>query len=164
LCARPLTRSLRTQGRVPAELLQRVQPRELLPNVRIVALAEFLGELDHASPARGTTAAGAAGSHLPDVVADPVPRLTCDRSRERIARAPAATGTQSRALGHERRVRGGPAVVEPTDDVVVARACAVDEHLVEQCAARHLPQRTDLDARLRHVELEVRDAFVLGKI
>jgi hypothetical protein len=43
-------------------------------------------------------------------------------------------------------------------------ARAVDEHLVEQCSTRHLPQRTGLDARLRHVELEVRDPLVLRQV
>ena len=78
--------------------------------------------------------------------------------------APRPAGTEAGALGHERRVRDGPTVVEAADHVVVVHARVVDEHLVEHRAAGHLPQRTDLDARLRHVELEVRDALVLRQV
>ena len=105
---------------------------------------------------RDTAAAGAAGAHLPDVVAGAVVRAgPAIGPGNALPAAPRTAGAEAGALGHERGVRGGPTVVEPADDVVVAHARVVDEHFVEQRAARHLPQRADLDAGLLHVELEV---------
>src|SRR5262249_15715116 len=87
-----------------------------------------------------------------------------DRAGERVPRRTGTTRTETGALGHQRGVRRGPPVVEAADDRVVTNARAVDEDLVEQCAAGHLAQRPDLDAPLLHVELEVRDALVLRQL
>ena len=67
-----------------------------------------------------------------------------------------------RALEQQRRVRDGPAVVHAADQVGVVDDGVVEEHLVEQRAPGHLPQRADGHARLVEAEREPRDARVLG--
>src|SRR5205823_10048399 len=161
LTARPLVRRLGSQRRVPAELLHRVQHRELLADRRIRVLAELLGKFHQTLRGRGAATPGAAGTHLADVVAGTGVELSGDRSGERIARPAGTAGAEPRTLGHQRRVRGGPTVVQTTDDVIVAHARAVDEDLVEHRAPGHLAKRPDLHTWLAHVELEVRDALVL---
>jgi hypothetical protein len=68
------------------------------------------------------------------------------------------------ALVLERRARHLPALPALADDPVRGRARTVEEHLVEQRAAGHLAQRADRDAGLVHVEQQVGDARVLGRV
>ena len=57
-----------------------------------------------------------------------------------------------------------PAVVDLADAVRVGDARAVEEDLVELDLAGDLAQRSHLDAGLVHVEQEVGDALVLGRV
>ena len=68
------------------------------------------------------------------------------------------------ALVHQGRVRHGPSVAAATDDRVVEHLGVRQEHLVEQRMARHLDQRTHVDALLVHVEREPGDALVLRQV
>ena len=112
-------RRLGAQRRVPADLLHRVELRELLPDRALVVAAELLRQLDQPCAAADAAAAGAAGADLADVVADAIVELARHRTGERVARAARPAGTEPGALGHQRRVRRRPTVVEPADDVVV---------------------------------------------
>ena len=64
----------------------------------------------------------------------------------------------------KRGARDQPALAAPADDPVARRAGAVQEHLVEVGAARHLAQRPHLDAGLLHVDQQVGDAGVLRRV
>jgi hypothetical protein len=57
-----------------------------------------------------------------------------------------------------------PAVVDAADGGRVLDPGVGEEHLVEQGPAGHLLQRPHLDARLVHVDGEVGDALVLGRV
>ena len=76
----------------------------------------------------------------------------------------ATARAEARPLVGQRRVRRGPAVVETADQRRVRHPGVGDEDLVEECMARHLLERTDVDTVLEHVEGEVRDALVLGHV
>src|ERR687897_136731 len=85
-------------------------------------------------------------------------------ARHAPARPPPAAGAEARPLEHQGGVRALPAIVEPADHRVVAHPGLAEEHLVEQRPAGHLAQRPHLDARLAHVDDEVRDPGVLGLV
>ncbi len=61
---------------------------------------------------------------------------------------------------HERGVRDRPAGTEIADHRVARNDGVSQEHLVEHGVAGHLSQRTNLDARLVHVDHEPGDALV----
>ena len=105
----------------------------------------------------------------------PSPPLRMVKSPARLSSWPAtvpgtamATGTVPLPRWERSNIKRGvghaPAVGDPADEGVVVDTSIGDEHLVEQCPARHLGQGADLDAGLVHVEREVRDALVLGQI
>jgi hypothetical protein len=67
-------------------------------------------------------------------------------------------------LVHQRRLRHPPAVADLPEAVRVGNPHVGEEDLVELGLARDLAQRPHLDARVRHVAHEVRDALVLGDV
>ncbi len=86
-----------------------------------------------------------------------------DRARlgEAATRGIAATGAEAGPLVGQRRVGCGPAVVEPADEGRVRHPGVRHENFVEQGAARHLLEGTDVHPVLEHVEGEVRNALML---
>ena len=91
-----------------------------------------------------------------------------------IARAseiPAESDQLARGAGARAAADGGPfagqhrpqdlsAGADRTDQRVLGHEDVVEEHLVEVVAARHLPQRPDLDPRVRHVDDQARQPLV----
>src|SRR5262245_17618049 len=69
-----------------------------------------------------------------------------------------------RPLGAERRLGDTPGAVHRADDVVVRDPHVGQEYLVEVGDAVDLTQRPHLDPGRRHVEHEVRDPLVLGRV
>ncbi len=115
--------------------------------------------------AASATGAAARASLLRNEVTGALVELTGDRARQRRPRtSDAATGAEARALVHEGRVGDGPSVVALADDGSVVDSRIVEEHLVEERVSRELAQRSDLDARLMHVQREPGDALVLGNL
>src|SRR5437762_11131923 len=103
--------------------------------------------------------------------ADEVPSSAdqISRDRSRACKGVAATGSvptcaHARALVQEGGVGDRPAVVEVADTSVVVDNRIADEDLAEPGTSRHLPQRSDFDTRLDHVEPEPGDASVLGHV
>src|SRR5438552_3334952 len=54
-----------------------------------------------------------------------------------------------------------PSLAAPADDVVRRYARVLEEDLVEVRVARHLPERTHIDARRVHLDQQVADPVVL---
>ena len=101
-----------------------------------------------------------------DQVAHPPGQHAHDGARlgQAAAGRVAAAGAEAGPLVHERRVGGGPPVVEATDQRGVGHPGVGDEDLVEERVAGHLLERAHVDAVLEHVEGEVGDALVLGHV
>ena len=69
-----------------------------------------------------------------------------------------------RALEVERRNGGVPAPVLLADDVLFRYAHVIEEHLVELVGAGHVHQRLHRDARRLHIQDEVGNPLVLGRV
>ncbi len=76
----------------------------------------------------------------------------------------AATAAETVALVGERRERHAPPVVDLAEEVRVVDDGIFEEHLVEQCAARDLAQRTHVDTGLMHVDDEICQATMLRHV
>ena len=70
-----------------------------------------------------------------------------------------AAGADAGALEVQRGLGDRPAVARAADEVGVVDDGVVEEHLVEDGVAGHLPQRPDGDAGLVELEREPRDAL-----
>src|SRR6266571_4498161 len=89
--------------------------------------------------------------HVDDVVQrDPEPHLKAEAERQ--------------PLVHERGEPDLPAVVEPAEDLRLVHAHVVEEDLVELVVAGDLLERLHRHPGRVHVEEEVRDALVLGRV
>ena len=96
-------------------------------------------------------------------VAGPAPEHAALGPGEREAGHPAA-GADAGALEVQGGLRDHPAVALAADEVGVVDDRLVEEDLVEDVVAGHLPQRPDGDAGLVELEGEPRDALVLGHV
>src|SRR5690606_7685673 len=67
-------------------------------------------------------------------------------------------------LGRQRRASDLPAVVQRADQTVVGHEDVVEEDLAEAGLTGDLHQRAHLEAGAAHVDQEVADAFVLGRV
>ena len=76
----------------------------------------------------------------------------------------ATTGADAGPLEVERGLGDHPPVALAADEIGVGDDGVVEEDLVEDVVAGHLPQRPDLDARLVQLEREPRDALVLRHV
>ena len=68
------------------------------------------------------------------------------------------------ALGAERRLGDLPSGVDGSDELGLGDQHVVEEHLAEVPLAGRLSDRSDVDARCRHVQQEVRDAVSLRRV
>ena len=160
-----------------AELAQRVEPGQVLADAGVVVDPAGLG---HADEQAGAAAHGAerAARGLGLLLAARRPGTRCDQVAHPPGKhahdgaglgqaAPSgvpAAGAEAGPLVHERRVGGGPAVVQAADEGRVGHPGVGDEDLVEERVAGHLLERAHVDAVLEHVEGEVGDALVLGHV
>ena len=72
--------------------------------------------------------------------------------------------TQTTALVFERGVGHEPALSATADDLVFWHAHIGKEHLVERGLAGHRHERAHLDARCVHLEQQIADALVFGRL
>ena len=137
---------------------------DLLTNDRIVGIAGHPGQFDHGRRAHTTTTLTVRAPVGPfGIVAHPVvktPSLWSGSYRHRLLSTTAEAGPLEgqRGVGHR------PSDTRTADDGVIGHPGLVEEHLVEQCLAGHLPERPNLNARLVHVNGEIGDALVLGRL
>src|SRR5581483_7521791 len=89
-------------------------------------------------------------------------RLACGAALT-TGEGPEQRGGQAPFVG-EGGERDGPAAVEGADEVGVGYTGVGEEHLVERGPAVHLPQGSNLHARLGHGQGEEADAVVLGRV
>src|SRR6266511_4642858 len=156
-------RRLHAQRGVAADLVEDVQLGEALPHGRVLVATHLLREpLENVRLAARNRALRAVASLPGCEVADAPFELARPLARHRAAEGAAAAAAEAGALVRKRRVGGSPATVQLADHLRLMCARVREEHLAEQRAARHLAERPYLDARLLHVDGEVRDAFVLG--
>src|SRR5512132_109259 len=149
----------------PADLVEDVQLRQPLADVRVLVATDVLGQLlEQVRLTSGHGALGAvpspAGGEITDAPLELLRLLPGHRATDGSAAAAAEPG----ALVRQRRVGDSPAAVQVTDHRRLTHTRVREEHLAEEGPPRHLAQRPHLDARLVHLDGEVRDALVLRRI
>ena len=89
-------------------------------------------------------------------------RLRQRRQLAHLSHHPAVMA--ARALEHQRGDRDLPSLVLLPDDIFLGYADVLEEDLVETALAGHLGQRPHRDAGRFHVDQQVADALVLGRV